>query len=229
MPRASRGYSIRDDCRWGEAFVVQILIGDDVEGLLQLFQPAEDVGVGIELPDIGTDATQMADDLRLHVDDGPEAGGVINAAIVTMKIIKTKPQLGVVVHEKIEFGKLYESTGDQFGFGHVKGQAIVGIGHIACSRQQEGHGLASPPAGRAYAERHVEFVVPRAEASRVEAAVEILRNREGEIHLPAGVVNVVVVKMDCPVMIGTASPIVFLAAPAPPRDAACRQIDQATV
>ncbi len=56
-----------------EPFGLEILVGDHVEGLVELLEPVENVSVGIELPEVGAYPAKMADDFRLHVDDRTQA------------------------------------------------------------------------------------------------------------------------------------------------------------
>ena len=90
---------------------------------------------------------------------------------------------------------------------------FVGIGHVARGRHDK-YRLGPCGAGtRANHEGYVFLVLARDDMRRVEAAFETLGNRQREVDIPTGVVNVVVMKMNRAILIRRIAPVHFGAGP----------------
>ena len=93
-----------------QSFAVQILIGNDVEAFASVFEPTQDVRIGVELPYVGTGAAQGPNDLGLHVDDRPQARAVEYARPVIVNVVETKAEFRVLLHEQVMFLMLQEPS-----------------------------------------------------------------------------------------------------------------------
>ena len=194
-----------------------------------MLQPAQDVRIGVELPQVRAGAAHGADDLGLHVDHGPQARAVEDARAVIVNVVEAKPELGVLLHEQVVLLVLQEPAYHDLRFRHVQGDAVVGVGHVACRGQQEGRGCPRPFPRRQYRERNVELVLVRVQAHRVETAAHPVRNLEREVCVPAGVVEIVVVEVDGRVALGRLLPADRIRAAEPSSHAPGRQVDQRAV
>ena len=81
----------------------------------------------------------------------------------------------------------------------------------------------------AHHERHVVLMAVLREMGAVQAARQLLRHGEGEIALPAAVVEVVIVKMDGTVMSRVVHPVVLAAVPGVSLHGPGREIDGGAV
>ncbi len=116
---------------------------------------------------------------------------------------------------------------------HVKAAAVVGVSEIAGGREQE----ADRTPARAIARgTHGEDAIVGGllegvgnEPDRVDPALKVIRQSDGEIRPPAGVGHVVGVEVDGAVEIGPAAPVERLTRPSPPGAGARRSMDGAAV
>ena len=99
---------------------------------------------------------------------------------------------------------------------------IVGVGHVGGGRCQEGELrptlLPLGAAWRSHEEGDVVFLgavlgVARPDVRRIGAGAQIVRHGQLEIHLPAGVVEVVLVEVDGTIVLRPPPPAMLLAGP----------------
>ena len=150
-----------------QSFAVQILIGNDVEAFAAVFEPTQDVRIGVELPYVGTGTAQGSNNLGLHVDDGPQARAVEYARPVVVNVVEAKAEFRVLLHEQVMFLMLQEPSDHDLRFRYVQCDAVVGVRHVASCRQQDGSGRRRPLSRRKHRERNVELVALRVQTHRV--------------------------------------------------------------
>ena len=110
----------------------------------------------------------------------------------------------------------------------VEGQMLVGVGHVLDRRQQEGDAIG-PPRRRQHHEGHVLLGPLGPEPRGIDPARHARRHGPFEVHLPAGVVKIVVVEVDGAVLVPRVAPAHLLAREIPPGHAARGQVDDLAV
>ena len=200
---------------------MQVFVGDDVIIDALLFEPGEDVGVGIDVPHW----------IRLgaHLAHWSQPRGIPHATAVGMVVVGRQSVFRVLLEE--DFPRLHRGP---VAFGHfaeglLPGPLDVGIGHVGDRRRQKGEPRRGGVARRADIEGQVPFIVISPQAHRIDAAAQVCRDLVGEVGFPCRIVEVVVVKVDGAVLFGCVAPVLLAAAPVEALDRAGRQVDHPTM
>src|SRR5438128_50018 len=93
-----------------------------------------------------------------------------------------------------------EIANDIFALAPFDLDMSVGVGPVARRWQQESQWRPRGAARRTHHERHIVLMALLREMGAIQTARELLRHGEGEIGLPAAVVEIVIVKMDGAIM-----------------------------
>ena len=213
-----------------QTFVVQVLVGDDVVLEALRLQPLGQVRVGVELPERGLAAADPFQHLRAEVQDRAEPRGVADAAAVDVTVVERGTVFPVLAALHVLLVQHHEPAGKNLRRTHVGGHVGVGVGHVARGGQQEADLRGRRAARRTHGKGDVFLTATLAPEPRgIDAALQPLRAGEGEIDLPARVVDVVLVEVDRAVLLRRVLPVHLAAVPAPAGDGAGRQVDQAAV
>ena len=121
-----------------EAFLVQVLVGDHVEGEALVLEPVGQVRVGIELPQARAGAADPGAVFGAHVEDRPQARGVADAAAVAVQVVERGAVLGVLVPEQIGRLEHQQAAHDHLRRFGVQVLLMVGVGHVGRRRREEG-------------------------------------------------------------------------------------------
>src|SRR5690606_8961981 len=104
-----------------------------------------------------------------------------------------------------------------------------GVGLVGRRRGEEGDiGRVAAPRGLHDNGRHVLVAAAR-KLDAVDAAAQVLGQRDAGRRLPSGIADVVVVQVDGAVLVGRVAPVVFVAGPVVPGHGAGRQVDRAAM
>jgi hypothetical protein len=200
---------------------VQIVVGDDVVRLPVTLQPVEQAEIEEQVP-------QPAG--RPDVDDRPPAGDVAHAGAVGVRVVRRAAQLGVVHQQQVRGVHDGQRADEQLGRSRPHARPVVRVGKIGGGGGQERRRRARAAARRAHVEDHPELgAAVGLEAERVHAAARVGRDGQGEAGPPAGVVEVVVVEVDGPVLLRRPAPVHLAAVPVVACDGALGRVHGAAV
>ena len=147
-----------------DPFVVQVLVGDDVAVEALGRQPVGDVGIGVELPQVA---------LRPHVEDGPQAGGMGNAAAVAMQIVGREAEGMGLFQELVSAVDGGELRAAQLVEAPAGVHLVVGVGEVARGRHQEDEARGRLALGRAHEQRRELLEVALLQMHAVDRALQV--------------------------------------------------------
>src|SRR5580693_7625625 len=116
------------------ALVVEVFIGDDVEGDAFGFEPGEQMRVGGVVPQAGAERIVEGKEARAHGEDGAPARGDADAAVVGVAVISGAAVDGVVVGV---VGRGAPGGGTRLVGGVGIAAGVVGVGLVGKGRGQE--------------------------------------------------------------------------------------------
>src|SRR4030095_1600415 len=155
--------------------------------------------------------------------------GIANPTAITVLIVHRDTELGMLVQEqgsRIDHGEI---ANDIFALAPFDLDMPVSVGPVACRGQEQGQWCTRRAAWGTHDERHVVLMIVLREMGAIQAAWQILWHSEGEISLPAAIVEVVIMKMDSTVMGRVVHPVVLAAVPSVPLHGPGRKIDDSAV
>ena len=209
---------------------MQLFIGHHIEAMALGLEPGADMEIGAVLPGSRTGGADPARGMAgPHIEDGSQPRRDGDAAAVAMGLVE-----GIAVFAMGGEEEVFAPHGGHMAAGDlgqiaVVAQPLIGIGHVAGRRDQEqriGRRLA---ARRQDEEGNPLDLVPILEPGGIEAAAQMARHLEDDIGLPAGIVEIVVVKMDRAVLSRRAPPIELGGIPVPALHRPGGKIDQPSV
>src|SRR5271167_654783 len=118
-----------------------------------------------------------------------------------MGLVEGVAVFAMSVEEHVLGRQSRKMAGGEFGQVAVIAHMLVGIGHVARRRNQEQRIAAGGAAFGPDEERDALHLLAVGKPGGVDAALQVLRNLENEIGLPAGVIEIVVVEMDRTIML----------------------------
>ena len=206
--------------------VVEVFVGDDVEGDAFGFEPGEQMRVGGIVPQARAVRVVEGEEARTHREDGAPARRDADAAVVGVAVVGGAAVDRIVVGV---VGRGAPGRGPRLVGGVGVAARVIGIGLIGKGRGQE-----SDRCERAIAVRqHVEGqpILPRlaGEMERVGAALQLVRDGPGEIGIPAAIVEIAIVELDGGVVLRGVAPAHFSTGPAGANHGACRKVDELAV
>ncbi len=175
---------------------------------------------------------------RAQVEDRPQPGRIADAAAVGVHVVQRIAELAALL--KVEIAHLIDQKAahQHLGLLAVQMVMIVGVRQVAGDRREERRlgpaDLAFGSARRTDEERDVVLLgtvlcVAAPDVRRIRSAPEALRDVERKVGLPAGVVQIVLVEMDCAVLFGPLGPADGLRGPVPALHGARRQVDDLAI
>ncbi len=203
-----------------EPFLVQIVVGDDVEGKAAAVEPVDDEEIAAIIPPPPG---------RANIGRRAMARGVADAAAVGVAIIGRVAHLGMLEQQDVDGVEHGEPALGDLGHHRAEAADIVLIDGIGGGRGEVDDVGASLALGRTDEEGDLELRLLRRQPRGIAAAPQAGGNREGEIRLPARIGDVVVVEMDGAVLHRRVAPVHLAAVPVVPGHGARRQVYGGTV
>ena len=186
--RVSAGHDAAIGCQQGHALRIQIVFGNHVIAAKPLASSQSMMWVSA--------GSRQRRSLGRMFNTGRKREA--DPTAITVLVVHRDAELGMSCRNR--WDRPCEIADDIFALAPFDLDMAVGVGPVARRRQQEGQWRPRSAARRAHHERHVVLMAVLREMGAVQAARQLLRHGEGEIALPAAVVEVVIVKMDSTVM-----------------------------
>ncbi len=219
--RVAAGQHHRVALEEGRALHVEIVVGDDVVRLPLGLEPVEQAEVEEEVPEPARGP---------GVDDRAQPRDVADARAVRVRVVGRAAQLRVI-HEQ-EVGGVHDRQRADIELGRTRphARAVVRVGEVGRGGGQERHPGPGPAARRPHVEHHPEFRAPgRLEPERIDATARIVGNGQRQARGPARVVEVIVVKVNGPVLLRRAAPVHLATIPVVAGHRAFRRVHRPSV
>ncbi len=211
----------------------QVVVGQVVDLDALLLQP-------VDLVEVGREARRRAErpvaELRAHVEDRAQHRAVADARTVLVDVVRAVQRvlgdvaIGIAGQRRV---------GVRLGGGVARVGALapgvapdvgeVRVRHVGHGRHQHGDPRPGRPARRTDGERQVVLVVAGLEPGGVDAARQVGRDRQLEVGLPAGVLEIVAMEVDGAVLAGSLAPIGLVAREVVAGDGAGRHVRRRAV
>ena len=193
------------------AFVVKLLIGDDVVVVALRLHPRGEVGVGGEVaqPRASNSGVRVGDVTDAHVQHGPMPRRDGDSAPVGMMVVGREPVLDVaagVVRISAPLRGLRLPVRLPPRVPRPLGTGMVRVDRVREGRDEHRDRCGGPALRRHHEERDVLPRVRRREHQRAGGRASALGHRPLERHRPAAVVDVVLVEVDRRVLARGMSP-----------------------
>jgi hypothetical protein len=225
-----------------EAFIVQILVGDHIEGKSFVLEPVGQVRVGIELPQPRAGAADPGAVFGAHVEDRPQARGVADAAAVGVQVVKRGAVLDVLMPEQIRGLKYQKAADDHLRRFGVQMLLMIGVRYVGRRRREEGklRSTLAPCRAARRTDKERDVVLAGAvlrlairpldhQVGGIDSALHVRGHGEGKVASPSRIVEVVVVEMDRAVVFELSPPALLLAGPVPALHGAGGQVGHVAV
>ena len=209
----------------GGPLLVQVLVGDHVEGQPLRVQPGEQVAVRRVVPQPRSLGVVEGQEARPHGQHRPQPRGEGDAAVVAMAVVGGPAIDRVVV--RVGCGAPGGHAGAERRV-HVAAR-VVGIGLVGEGRGQDGDRRVRPRPRRQHVERQPVLAALAGQVQRVGAARQVRRHLQAGVGLPPAIVDVVVVEVDRGVVGRRMAPAGLAPAPVRADHAAGRQVHRLAV
>ena len=184
--------------------MIEIFIGDYVVVLTDCLEPVGNVSVGVKAPQ----AT-----LRSHVEYRTQTRGVTNSGVVSVLVVKGQAVFGVFLQKYIIGSEHRDGAAFWLGKDGVHRKLDVGVCHVCRGRDQQHHVRSFFASRWTHKERYAVFVLAADQPRTINTAAHGLRDCQREVGLPAGVVEIVIMKVNRTVLLRRVSPAMLTTRP----------------